>query len=90
MKNELSDRLVSEEDRSTGLQEVTRILEEAIDVAKTKQGDARVILVGGGSIIIGNKLAGVGEIIRPKHLEVANAVGAAVCFALSYQMILYS
>jgi hypothetical protein len=45
---------------------------------KTKQGDARVILVGGGSIIIDEHVAGVSELIRPKYLEVANAVGAAV------------
>jgi hypothetical protein len=37
-----------------------------------------VILVGGGSIIIAGQIAGVGEIIRPQYLEVANAVGAAV------------
>jgi hypothetical protein len=48
---------------------------------KTKQGDAKVILVGGGSIVVGEHIAGVGEIIRPKFFEVANAVGAAVrCF----------
>jgi len=45
---------------------------------KTKQGDAKVILVGGGSIIISSEIAGVGEIIRPEYFEVANAVGAAV------------
>lgn len=45
---------------------------------KTQQGDARLILVGGGSIIVGNTIAGVGEIIRPKYFEVANAVGAAI------------
>jgi hypothetical protein len=61
-----------------GLQEIARKLEEAIDLVKTKQGDAKVILVGGGSIIIGKRIAGVGEIIRPDYLEVANAVGAAV------------
>ena len=51
---------------------------EAIDLVKTKQGDAKVILVGGGNIIVGDHIEGVGEIIRPKYLEVANAVGAAV------------
>jgi hypothetical protein len=55
-----------------------RAVEVAIDLVKTKSEEARVILVGGGSIIIGDNLAGVGELIRPKHLEVANAVGAAV------------
>lgn len=64
--------------KAAGLIEIKRAVEEAIDLVKTKQGDARVILVGGGSIIIGDEIAGVGELIRPKHLEVANAVGAAV------------
>ena len=53
-------------------------MEDAIDQVKTKQGYASVILVGGGSIIVGKDIAGVGEVIRPKYLEVANAVGAAV------------
>lgn len=69
---------VPAEVRSSGLREISRALEEAIDVVKTKQGDAKVILVGGGSIIIPGKIAGVSEVIRPKYLEVANAVGAAV------------
>jgi hypothetical protein len=56
-----------------------RALEEAIDLVKTRQGNAKVILVGGGSIIVGDHIAGVAEIIRPKYFEVANAVGAAVC-----------
>lgn len=37
-----------------------------------------VILVGGGSIIVSDALSGVGEVIRPRYLEVANAIGAAV------------
>jgi len=64
--------------RASGLIEIKRAIGEAIDLVKTKQGDARVILVGGGSIIIGDELAGVGELTRPKYFEVANAVGAAV------------
>lgn len=58
------------------------MLEEAIDFVKTRQGDARLILVGGGSIIAGQSIAGIGEIIRPQYLEVANAVGAAVSLSL--------
>ena len=64
--------------KEVGLAEILRALEEAIDFVKTKQGDAKVILVGGGNIIIQGKIAGVGEVIRPEYLEVANAVGAAV------------
>lgn len=37
-----------------------------------------MILVGGGSIIVSDTLSGVGEVIRPRYLEVANAIGAAV------------
>ncbi|KAH8595530.1 hypothetical protein B0O99DRAFT_652008 [Bisporella sp. PMI_857] len=75
--------LVPQEIRISGLAEISRALEEAIDIVKTKQGDAKLILVGGGSIIIGDKISGVGDIIRPKYLEVANAVGAAVRAVLS-------
>lgn len=70
--------MISEELRASGHSEIQRALEDAIDQVKTKQGHARVILVGGGSIIVGRDIAGVGEVIRPQYLEVANAVGAAV------------
>lgn len=76
--NEKTDSLVPSNFKVSGLKEIARKLESAIDLVKTKQGDAKVILVGGGSIIIADNIAGVGEIIRPKYLEVANAVGAAV------------
>ena len=79
MQNDRTNSLVSQDIKTSGLKEISRILEEAIDIAKTKQGDAKVVLVGGGSIVIDGNIAGVGEIIRPKYLEVANAVGAAVC-----------
>ncbi|KAH8663399.1 hypothetical protein BGZ60DRAFT_470898 [Tricladium varicosporioides] len=64
--------------KKSALGEIARALEEAIDLVKTKQGDAKVILVGGGSIIIDEHIPGVGQILRPKYLEVANAVGAAI------------
>lgn len=79
LENKYTENSVTPETKASGLAEITRALEEAIDLVKTRQGDARVILVGGGSIIISDKIAGVGEIIRPQYLEVANAVGAAVC-----------
>ena len=37
-----------------------------------------MLLVGGGSIIAPDELAGVKEIIRPPFFSVANAVGAAM------------
>ena len=66
----------------SGLKECLRILEEAIDIVKTKKGDAKVILVGGGSIIIGDHINGVGQVIRPNYFAVANAVGAAVGYSI--------
>ncbi|KAL5326983.1 hypothetical protein ACEPPN_004672 [Leptodophora sp. 'Broadleaf-Isolate-01'] len=77
-KDALAQENIPSKIRSSALLEIQRALEEAIDIVKTKQGDAKVILVGGGSIIIPGKIAGVGEVIRPKYLAVANAVGAAI------------
>src|SRR5690606_15338174 len=37
-----------------------------------------LIIVGGGSILVGNEVEGVSEMLRPAHAGVANAVGAAV------------
>jgi len=76
------ETVVSKAIKEAGLAETLRALEEAIDFVKTKQGDAKVILVGGGSVIIQGKIAGVGEVVRPDYLEVANAVGAAVCISV--------
>ena len=45
---------------------------------KTSPEDITVLLVGGGSIISPDTLAGVKEIIRPPYFGVANAVGAAM------------
>ncbi|KAK2030244.1 hypothetical protein LX32DRAFT_559167 [Colletotrichum zoysiae] len=78
LSNDRTDRLVQSHVKASGLAEIKRAVEEAIDLVKTKPGDVRAILVGGGSIIISDGIAGVGELIRPKYLEVANAVGAAI------------
>lgn len=76
---EVSDEaVVPAKVKENGFREINRAVEEAIDFVKTKQGDAKVILVGGGSVILRGDLLGVGEVIRPRYLEVANAVGAAV------------
>ncbi|KAJ4416156.1 hypothetical protein N0V82_006916 [Gnomoniopsis sp. IMI 355080] len=77
MNNALTEKIDPATKRG-GILEIKRILEDAIDRAKTRQGDALVILVGGGGIIAGDILAGVGELIRPRYFEVANAIGAAV------------
>jgi N-methylhydantoinase A/oxoprolinase/acetone carboxylase beta subunit len=37
-----------------------------------------LVLVGGGSILIGSEIEGVSEIIRPDNFDVANALGSAI------------
>ena len=53
-------------------------IEEAIDHIKTSQHAIPLVLVGGGSILIGRALKGTSEVLRPDHASVANAVGAAI------------
>lgn len=55
-----------------------RMVEEAVDRIKTRAGDVPAILVGGGSVLLPERMAGIAPIVRPEHYEVANAVGAAI------------
>ncbi|MFX3634029.1 MAG: ROK family protein [Candidatus Pristimantibacillus sp.] len=57
---------------------ITRDIEEAIDRMKTSADPVDVILVGGGSILVADKLEGVAQIVRPEHYDAANAIGAAL------------
>ena len=54
------------------------MLEEAIDRVKTSSADMKVVLVGGGGILVNRKLKGSSEVIMPKNYGVANAIGAAI------------
>jgi N-methylhydantoinase A/oxoprolinase/acetone carboxylase beta subunit len=59
-------------------QEIKRMVENAIDIMKVSATPVTVLLVGGGSILVTEKLSGVEECILPPHHESANAVGAAI------------
>jgi N-methylhydantoinase A/oxoprolinase/acetone carboxylase beta subunit len=50
----------------------------AIDRVKLVRGDRPLIVVGGGSVIVPDRLPGVSEVLRPPHADVANAIGAAI------------
>ena len=54
------------------------MLSDAIDRMKTAKGDRALIAVGGGSILLPDRIPGVSEVIRPEHFDAANAVGAAI------------
>ena len=53
-------------------------VEETVDRVKTSSEPVPVILVGGGSILVGDSLNGASQVLRPDHAEVANAIGAAI------------
>jgi len=52
--------------------------EDAIDLMKTSKDDVTVIVVGGGSIMVPEKLKGAMEVIRPQNAQYANAIGATL------------
>jgi N-methylhydantoinase A/oxoprolinase/acetone carboxylase beta subunit len=60
------------------LDDMHRQIEDAIDQIKTSAKPMPLVLVGGGSILVSRALKGTSEVLRPKHAEVANAVGAAI------------
>jgi N-methylhydantoinase A/oxoprolinase/acetone carboxylase beta subunit len=51
---------------------------EAVDRMKTSAGNIPVVVVGGGSILLGDALPGASELVKPDHFAVANAIGAAI------------
>lgn len=53
-------------------------LERVIDLMKTSPNPLAVMVVGGGAVIIPDRLEGVSQLISPPYASVANAVGAAV------------
>lgn len=57
---------------------IDRITAEAVDRVKTSATDVPVMVVGGGSIIVGNDIPGASAILKPEHFAVANAIGAAI------------
>ncbi|MGE0423518.1 MAG: hydantoinase/oxoprolinase N-terminal domain-containing protein [Reyranellaceae bacterium] len=58
--------------------EARRMVEETVDRMKTEAGDVPLIAVGGGAFLVPDKLEGVSEVVRVKHGDCANAVGAAI------------
>jgi N-methylhydantoinase A/oxoprolinase/acetone carboxylase beta subunit len=60
------------------LNTIRSVLDKGIDAMKLSSEPVPVILVGGGAILVTGELASASDIIRPKHGEVANAIGASI------------
>lgn len=54
------------------------MIEDGIDTMKLSADPVPVILVGGGSILVGRDIPGTSEVIVPQHADVANAIGASI------------
>ncbi len=63
---------------SRGMAEIRERVETAVDSVKLSRDAVPVILVGGGSILLGDTLAGASRVLRPENAGVANAIGAAI------------
>lgn len=68
-----TDPALAAEARAT----ITRMLELAVERSRISPDPVPVIAVGGGSILMPDKLGEL-EVLRPENFAVANAVGAAI------------
>ena len=79
---EVGDRsLVSHLDKGfveAVLEHVTQEIAAVVDQMRISPDPMPVVAVGGGSALVTDRLPGVGEVLRPEHSSVANAIGAAI------------
>jgi N-methylhydantoinase A/oxoprolinase/acetone carboxylase beta subunit len=64
-----------------GLDAIAVAVAGAVDRMRTSPEPLPIVAVGGGSILIPDTLPGFGEVSRPDHYAVANAIGAAIAQA---------
>jgi N-methylhydantoinase A/oxoprolinase/acetone carboxylase beta subunit len=65
-------------DAGQALARIEERLAETVDRMKTSADPIPVVVVGGGSILLGDSLPGASEVVKPEHFAVANALGAAI------------
>ena len=63
---------------AAAVDEIHRLAEETVDRMKTSVATVPLVLVGGGSVLVGRELRGVSAVTVPEHAGVANAIGAAI------------
>lgn len=69
---------VDDVDVAAALAYADRSVADAIDRVKTAKGDLPLVAVGGGSPLLPRRIAGISDVLRPDHHDVANAIGAAI------------
>ncbi|MFC3051959.1 hydantoinase/oxoprolinase N-terminal domain-containing protein [Kordiimonas pumila] len=58
--------------------EIHALITEGVDRMKLSAEPVPLVLVGGGSILVNQKIPGTSNVITPEHASVANAVGASI------------
>lgn len=61
-----------------GLERITTRVAEVADMMRTSAEPIPAVLVGGGSVLLPDRLPGFDKVVRPGHFSVANAIGAAI------------
>jgi N-methylhydantoinase A/oxoprolinase/acetone carboxylase beta subunit len=61
-----------------GIRLIQERLAELVDRVKTSPEPLPVVIVGGGSVLLEDRLEGASELLKPDHFAVANAIGAAI------------
>lgn len=69
---------LSEDFAQKALIAITELVEDSLDAMKVSSEDVDLILVGGGSIILPEKLMGARTVTKPEAGGVANAIGSAI------------
>ncbi|GAA4077957.1 hydantoinase/oxoprolinase family protein [Nonomuraea soli] len=57
------------------------MVEDAVDRMTLGRTGRPLVAVGGGAFLLPASIPGVSDVLRPRHAEVANAVGAAIALA---------
>lgn len=60
------------------LDDIHRRVAALADSMRTSSADVPMVLVGGGSVLLPDRIAGFETVIRPEEYAVANAIGAAI------------
>jgi N-methylhydantoinase A/oxoprolinase/acetone carboxylase beta subunit len=71
-------RRVRDIDPAPALARIAERIAETVDRMKTSPDPIPVVVVGGGSILLGDSLQGASELVKPERFAVANAIGAAI------------
>ena len=69
---------IPQEVADKALEVIRDLVEDSVDAMKVSNADMDLILVGGGSIILPEKISGAATVRKPEHFGCANAIGSAI------------